>query len=96
MPEGVCVADFGIRGLDLAYALLEGWEAVILVDAMPRGQSPGTLYVLEPQADAAGEADPAGSLMEAHSMNPMKVLRAAIRWADIHRRSCCRLRTDAA
>ena len=41
LPEGVEVVDFGIRGLDLTYALLDGYEAVILVDAVPRGQPPG-------------------------------------------------------
>jgi hydrogenase maturation protease len=77
-PEGVCVADFGIRGLDLAYALLDDWEAVILVDAVPRGQPPGTLYVLEPEAAPADDDVQAeANLVEAHGMNPMKVLRLA-------------------
>jgi hydrogenase maturation protease len=71
-PEEVRVVDFGIRGLDLTYALLDGYEAVILVDAAPRGESPGTLYVLEP---ARGEA--ARVPIEAHSMDPVKVLRLA-------------------
>ncbi len=43
LPEGVAVRDFGIRGFDLAYALLDPWSAVILVDALPRGEVPGTL-----------------------------------------------------
>jgi hydrogenase maturation protease len=47
LPEGVRVVDFGIRGLDLTFALLDDYEAVILVDATPRGGDPGTLYVLE-------------------------------------------------
>src|SRR5947209_6163179 len=46
-PDGVRVVDFGIRGLDLSYALLDGYEAVILVDAAPRGAPAGTLHVLE-------------------------------------------------
>jgi hydrogenase maturation protease len=46
LPENVKVVDFGIRGLDLTYALLENYEALILVDAMPRGGKPGTLYIL--------------------------------------------------
>ena len=50
LPEEVRVVDFGIRGLDLTYALLDGYETVILVDAAPRGGPPGTLYVLEPDA----------------------------------------------
>ena len=48
LPAEVRVVDFGIRGLDLTYALLDGYETVILVDAAPRGGPPGTLYVLEP------------------------------------------------
>jgi len=47
-PPGVRIVDFGIRGLDLTYALLEDYDAAIIVDALPRGQAPGTLYVVEP------------------------------------------------
>ena len=46
-PAGVRVLDAGIRGFDLACALLEGWDAAILIDAVQRGGPPGTLYVLE-------------------------------------------------
>jgi hydrogenase maturation protease len=49
-PPGAEVADFGIRGLHLAYALLEGCDLLIAIDAMPRGELPGTLYVLEPES----------------------------------------------
>ena len=52
LPAGVEVVDFGIRGMDLAYALLDGYDAVILLDATPRGGAPGTLYVIEPDVDA--------------------------------------------
>jgi hydrogenase maturation protease len=74
LPDGVRVVDFGIRGLDLAYALLDGYEAVVLVDAAPRGGRPGTLYVLEPDR---GEAPPADGPppVEAHSLDPATVLR---------------------
>ncbi len=72
LPDGVRVVDFGIRGLDLAYALLDGHEAVILADAVPRGGRPGTLYVVEPAPSE--EAIPA---VEAHSLDPAKVLRLA-------------------
>jgi hydrogenase maturation protease len=77
LPDEVRVVDFGIRGLDLAYALLDGYEAVILVDATPRGGPPGTLYVLEPAQ--GGEAEPAdgGPLVQTHGMDPVKVLRLA-------------------
>ena len=58
LPDSVRVVDFGIRGLDLTYALLDGYETVILVDATPRGGPPGTLYVLELSLD--GSDDTAG------------------------------------
>jgi hydrogenase maturation protease len=76
LPSEVRVVDFGIRGLDLTYALLDGYEAVILVDAAPRGGPPGTLYVLDvTAAETPAEAD--GPLIETHGMNPAKVLRLA-------------------
>ncbi len=75
LPEEVRVVDFGIRGLDLTYALLDGYEAVILVDAAPRGGPPGTLYVIEPARGEPAEAGEDGVLIETHSMDPVKVLR---------------------
>jgi hydrogenase maturation protease len=75
LPEEVHVVDFGIRGLDLTYALLDGYDAVIVVDAAPRAGRPGTLYVLEPeQKPETGEG---GLLVETHGMDPVKVLRLA-------------------
>jgi len=77
-PEGVRVVDFGIRGLDLTYALLEDYDAAIVVDAMPRGDVPGTLYVIEPDApDPAPKAELMQNdlLIETHGMHPAKVLR---------------------
>ena len=47
------IEDFGIRGLHLAYELLNGYERAILIDAVPRGDVPGTLYVIEPSGDVA-------------------------------------------
>ena len=73
-PPDVRVVDFGIRGMDLVYALLDGYEAVVFVDAVPRGEAPGTLYVLEPDVAAA---TPDGPVMEAHGLDPVKVLRLA-------------------
>jgi hydrogenase maturation protease len=75
LPGGVEVVDFGIRGLDLAYALLEPYEAVILVDAAPRGGTPGTLYVLEPDVHEVPEPSDDAPLVEAHALDPAKVLR---------------------
>ena len=56
LPPGVEVVDFGIRGMDLAYALPE-YDAAVLLDATPRGQAPGTLYVIEPSLDALDAAE---------------------------------------
>jgi hydrogenase maturation protease len=71
LPDGVRVVDFGIRGLDLTYALLDGYETVILVDAVPRGGAPGTLYVIEPEP---GTVEPG---IEAHNLGPARVLGLA-------------------
>jgi hydrogenase maturation protease len=77
LPESVLVKDFGIRGFDLAYTLLDPWDAVIIVDAMPRGEAPGTLFVVEP--NLAGLGDPASSDMalNPHGMDPVRVLNLA-------------------
>lgn len=72
LGEGVTVADFGIRGVHLAYELLDGYDAVLLVDAVPRGGQPGTLYLIEPDLDAI--ASPGPGAMDAHGMNPDAVL----------------------
>ncbi|HZW29603.1 MAG TPA: hydrogenase maturation protease [Isosphaeraceae bacterium] len=77
LPEEVRVVDFGIRGLDLTYALLEGYESVILVDAAPRGGPPGTLYLLEVGEDGSPTTDGADPLLATHGMDPVKVLRLA-------------------
>lgn len=72
---GARVADFGIRGFDLAYALQDGYEAVVLVDAYPHGQIPGTVSLIEPDLRQVGEAEQAN--IETHGMDPLKVLRLA-------------------
>ena len=48
-PAGVTVMDFGTGGLDLAYELMRGYDALVLLDASRQGGEPGTLYVLEPE-----------------------------------------------
>ena len=48
LPDGARVIDFGIRGIDLTYALMDGYDAVILVDAAQRGEAPGVVSVVEP------------------------------------------------
>lgn len=77
LPEPVRVADYGIRGLDLVYALLDGWDAVILVDAAPRGDVPGSLYVIEPELPPLAEDNQPNLAIDGHQMDPMRVLRLA-------------------
>jgi len=72
-PEGVRITDFGIRSFDLAYALLDGYEATLLIDTLSRGEPPGTLYVLEPDLSLLGEPSP--DAIEGHSLEPVKVLQ---------------------
>ena len=73
LPAGVDVRDFGIRGLDLVYALGEGYDAAIFVDAVPRGEPPGTLFVIEPELEPHDEP----VALDAHGMDPVKVLALA-------------------
>jgi len=73
-PENVRVIDFGIRGFDLAYTLLEGFDLTILVDATPRGDAPGTVYTIEPELSELDTLDAGAVVVETHGMNPLKVL----------------------
>jgi hydrogenase maturation protease len=77
-PPGVRVADFGIRGFDLAYALLDGYETTILVDAYPGAGQPGTLFVIEPDLQNLHSAGAQAGLVDAHAMNPLNVLHMAV------------------
>ncbi len=74
-PPGVRVADFGIRGFDLAYALMEGYETTILVDAFPGEGEPGTLFVVEPDLKELDSPARDAGFIEPHGMNPLNVLR---------------------
>ena len=76
LPETVRVVDFGIRGLDLVYALQDGYETTILIDAYPHGKTPGTVSVVELDANETVTESP-GNFIEPHSMHPMNVLRMA-------------------
>lgn len=73
LPPDVKVSDFGIRGVHLAYELLDGYDLVIIVDASPRGGEPGTLYVIEPEEPEAPDPDEVPPL-DAHGMDPAAVL----------------------
>lgn len=77
LQEGISVKDFGIRGFDLAYALLDPWDAVVLVDALPRGDTPGTLYTMEPDLNALGNPASPDMAMNPHGMDPVRVLNLA-------------------
>jgi hydrogenase maturation protease len=74
VPAGVQVGDFGIRGVHLAYELLGGYDVLVLIDAVPMEEPPGTVALIEPDvADLAAAADDAPAL-DAHTMNPAVVL----------------------
>lgn len=81
LPDGVKLVDYGIRGLDLAYALLEPWRAVVLVDAVTRGGEPGTLYLLRPENTPS---DGVETTVDAHSMDPMRIMAMARSLGEIH------------
>jgi hydrogenase maturation protease len=69
MPAGVKVVDFGIRGMHLAYELLDGYDALVVVDALPGEGAPGDLSVLQVGPDDLGEGE-----LDAHGMAPVAVL----------------------
>ena len=75
LPSGVSVGDFATGGLDLAYEVMRGYDALVLVDVSRQGGEPGTLYVMEPDEDdfAAGIED--GEMLDPHGMDPHTVLR---------------------
>jgi hydrogenase maturation protease len=76
VPDGVKIVDFGIRGVHLAYELLDGYDAAILIDATAQGGDPGTIYVIEPDVEAieseTGLAE--AGIVDAHGMDPASVL----------------------
>jgi hydrogenase maturation protease len=84
LPEGVCLRDFGIRGLDLAYALNDPWDLVILVDALPRGETPGTVFVLEPDREDLEAGLQSG--IQIHGMDPVQAIRLAKSLGEIPQR----------
>jgi len=73
-PE-VTIRDFGIRGYDLACALTDGYDAAILVDAVARGEPPGTVFAIQPDPPSGDESEMAS--LDPHSLHPLRVLQAA-------------------
>ncbi|MFJ6138211.1 hydrogenase maturation protease [Kitasatospora sp. NPDC092286] len=72
LPEGVEVVDFGVRGVHLAYQLLDGYRTLVLVDATARGGPPGTVYLIEADTGPVEPVDTA--LLDGHRMGPDAVL----------------------
>ena len=75
LPEGVSVFDFGTGGLDLAYEVMRGYGALILVDTSRQGGEPGTLYVMEPDQEEIQGGFEDGEMINPHGMDPQTVLR---------------------
>jgi hydrogenase maturation protease len=75
LPPGVHVMDFGTGGLDLAYEVMRGYDALILVDVSRQGGEVGTIYVMEAEAgDVDGQIED-GQVLDPHGMDPQTVLR---------------------
>lgn len=76
-PANVQVEDFGIRSFDLAMSLVDGYDALILVDAAPRGGEPGTVYTIEPDPGAFDRLPQEAAAIDPHGMDPIRVLGLA-------------------
>jgi hydrogenase maturation protease len=75
LPESVTLIDFGIRGIDLTYALLEDYTAAILIDAAQRGEPAGTVSIVEPYRKLLEAPSPQDLMLSPHELDPAKVLR---------------------
>ena len=75
LPHGVSVMDAGTGGLDLAYEVMRGYDALVIVDVSRQGGEPGTLYVMEPDEDSVQGAIEDGETINPHGMDPQTVLR---------------------
>ena len=73
LPPEVEVRDFGIRGYDLAFTIMDGYTATILVDTAARGNQPGTLYLIEPSQTDLAELQ--AGIFEGHSLGPAQVIQ---------------------
>ncbi|MET0973974.1 MAG: hydrogenase maturation protease [Thermoleophilaceae bacterium] len=75
LPEGAAVFDFGTGGLDLAYEVMRGYDALLLIDVSRQGGEPGTLYVMEALKDDVEAGIEDGQMINPHAMDPQTVLR---------------------
>jgi len=75
LPHGVTVMDAGTGGLDLAYEVMRGYDALVLVDVSRRGGEPGTLYVIDVDESTVAPSIEDGETLDPHGMDPRTVLR---------------------
>jgi hydrogenase maturation protease len=75
LPAGVTAVDYGIRSYDLAYALNDDYDAVVLIDAAGQGKEPGSVYLMQLDPGKLSEMDQ-GSV-DPHAMNPVSVIQMA-------------------
>lgn len=75
LPSGVTVMDFGTGGLDLAYEVMRGYDALVIVDVSRQGGEPGTLYLIEPEEGEIEAGIEDGETIDPHGMDPKTVLR---------------------
>jgi hydrogenase maturation protease len=75
LPPGVSVMDAGTGGLDLAYEVMRGYDALVILDVSQQGGEPGTLYVIEPDEASVEAGIEDGDVINPHAMDPKTVLR---------------------
>ena len=75
LPRGVTVMDAGTGGLDLAYEVMRGYDALVILDVSRQGGEPGTLYVMEPDEEEVQGGIEDGQTINPHGMDPQTVLR---------------------
>lgn len=75
LEDGVSVMDVGTGGLDLAYEVMRGYDALVILDVSQQGGEPGTLYVMEPEEDSVLASIDDGEMINPHAMDPQTVLR---------------------
>ncbi len=80
LPEGVRVVETGIGGVALVQELQDGWDALVILDAMDRGRPPGTVMLVQPEVidvDALSWDERHDLLADMHLANPERVLMLA-------------------
>jgi hydrogenase maturation protease len=75
LPRGVAVMDFGTGGLNLAYEVMRGYDALLILDISEQGGTPGTLYVIEADEDSVEAGIEDGDTLNPHGMDPKTMLR---------------------